>query len=107
MCCAISPCGRAGIKSLENVLRRAVTEGQPRRLRAWRKILIVVEGVYRYMCMESGWMFVQTTRYLEMYYFPKCPLVTIIIAFLVFSMEGSVCKLPEIVELKKKYKVQS
>ena len=49
MCCAISPCGRAGIKSLENVLRRAVTEGQPRRLRAWRKILIVVEGVYRYM----------------------------------------------------------
>jgi serine palmitoyltransferase len=35
------------MKSLENVLRRAVTEGQPRRLRAWRKILIVVEGVYR------------------------------------------------------------
>jgi serine palmitoyltransferase len=54
------------MKSLENVLRRAVTEGQPRRLRAWRKILIMVEGVY--------------------------------------SMEGSVCKLPEIVRLKKKYK---
>ena len=31
------------------MLRRAVTEGQPRQLRAWRKILIVVEGVYRYM----------------------------------------------------------
>jgi serine palmitoyltransferase len=56
------------MKSLENVLRRAVTEGQPRRLRAWRKILIVVEGVY--------------------------------------SMEGSVCKLAEIVRLKKKYKVR-
>ena len=43
MCVSVS----LDMKSLENVLRRAVTEGQPRRLRAWRKILIVVEGVYR------------------------------------------------------------
>ena len=43
----LSVCLSADMKSLENVLRRAVTEGQPRRLRAWRKILIVVEGVYR------------------------------------------------------------
>lgn len=35
------------VKSLENVLRRAVIEGQPKRLRAWRKIFIMVEGVYR------------------------------------------------------------
>ena len=37
------------MKSLENVLRRAVTEGQPRRLRSWRKILILLEGVYRWV----------------------------------------------------------
>lgn len=33
-----------------------------------------------------------------------CNVVTIVHTCL-FSMEGSVCKLPEIVELKKKYKV--
>ena len=51
--CSLSCCG-AGMKSLESVLRRAVTEGQPRRLRAWRKILILVEGVYRYVYIV-GW----------------------------------------------------
>eukprot|EP00898_Chlorokybus_atmophyticus_P007752 jgi/Chlat1/7979/Chrsp7S00628 len=51
---------------LERVLRQAVAEGQPRSHRPWKKILIVVEGVY--------------------------------------SMEGECCCLPEIVELKKKYK---
>ena len=61
-------------------------------------------------CVCGEWVDVcanhQIFRNVFPYYFPKCPLVTIIIAFLVFSMEGSVCKLPEIVELKKKYKVQ-
>ena len=32
---------------LENKLKAAVVEGQPRKNRAWKKILIVVEGVYR------------------------------------------------------------
>lgn len=52
--------------SLENKLRNAVIFGQPRTHRPWKKILIVVEGIY--------------------------------------SMEGSIVKLPDIVRLKKKYK---
>lgn len=55
------------MKSLEAKLREAVVQGQPRTYRPWRKILIVVEGVY--------------------------------------SMEGSIVNLPEIIALKKKYKV--
>ena len=52
---------------LEAVLRDSISQGQPRTHRPWKKILIVVEGLY--------------------------------------SMEGNICKLPEFVELKKKYKV--
>lgn len=33
---------------LEKRLRHAVVEGQPRTHRPWKKILIVVEGIYRY-----------------------------------------------------------
>ncbi|XP_041353081.1 serine palmitoyltransferase 2-like [Gigantopelta aegis] len=54
------------MEDLERLLCDAVVSGQPRTHRPWKKILIVVEGVY--------------------------------------SMEGSVTKLPEIVRLKKKYK---
>ncbi|CAF0843715.1 unnamed protein product [Adineta ricciae] len=54
------------MKDLEAHLRKAIISGQPRTCRPWKKILIIVEGVY--------------------------------------SMEGSLCKLPEIIELKKKYK---
>jgi serine palmitoyltransferase len=46
-------------------LHNAVIRGHPRTRRPWRKILIVVEGVY--------------------------------------SMEGTIVKLPEVVALKKKY----
>ena len=53
-------------KSLEQVLREAIAQGQPRTHRPWKKILIIVEGLY--------------------------------------SMEGSIVKLSEIVALKKKYK---
>ena len=53
---------------LEAVLRASIAEGQPRTHRPWKKILIIVEGIY--------------------------------------SMEGEMCNLAEIVELKKKYKVQ-
>ncbi|KAF4023113.1 hypothetical protein G4228_015174 [Cervus hanglu yarkandensis] len=54
------------MQSLEKLLRDAVIYGQPRTRRAWRKILILVEGIY--------------------------------------SMEGSIVCLPDIVALKKKYK---
>ncbi|KAI8915517.1 pyridoxal phosphate-dependent transferase [Powellomyces hirtus] len=53
-------------KDLEAVLRKSIAHGQPRTHRPWKKILIIVEGLY--------------------------------------SMEGSICALPEIVALKKKYK---
>lgn len=52
---------------LEKVLREQIAEGQPRTHRPWKKIIVVVEGIY--------------------------------------SMEGELCKLPEIVAICKKYKV--
>ncbi|KAI5811126.1 pyridoxal phosphate-dependent transferase [Peziza echinospora] len=51
---------------LERVLRDCISQGQPRTHRPWKKILVVVEGLY--------------------------------------SMEGTMCNLPAIVQLKKKYK---
>jgi len=53
-------------EDLERVIRQAIAEGQPRTHRNWKKILIVVEGIY--------------------------------------SMEGEILRLPEIIEVKKKYK---
>ncbi|XP_070578589.1 serine palmitoyltransferase 2-like [Ptychodera flava] len=54
------------MKCLESRLREAIVNGRPRCHRPWKKILIIVEGIY--------------------------------------SMEGSIVNLPEIVRLKKKYK---
>jgi len=54
------------IENLEQILRDSIIEGQLRTHRPWKKILIIVEGVY--------------------------------------SMEGSIVRLPEIIALKKKYK---
>jgi serine palmitoyltransferase len=54
------------VEHLEQVLREAIVQGQPRTHRPWTKILIVVEGIY--------------------------------------SMEGEICRIPEIIEVKKKYK---
>ncbi len=53
--------------NLEAILRTSIAEGQPRTHRPWKKILIIVEGIY--------------------------------------SMEGQMCNLAEIVEIKKRYKV--
>jgi serine palmitoyltransferase len=53
-------------KDLEAKLKKAIVEGHPITRRPWKKILIVVEGVY--------------------------------------SMEGSLVRLPEIIAIKKKYK---
>ncbi|KAL5008585.1 hypothetical protein ScPMuIL_014166 [Solemya velum] len=54
------------MKDLEEKLRESIVTGQPKTHKPWRKVLIVVEGVY--------------------------------------SMEGSVICLPEVLRLKKKYK---
>src|SRR5271156_4111818 len=51
---------------LERLLRTEIAQGQPRTHRPWKKILVVVEGLY--------------------------------------SMEGTMCNLPALVDLKKKYK---
>jgi serine palmitoyltransferase len=51
---------------LERLLRLEIAQGQPRTHRPWKKILVVVEGLY--------------------------------------SMEGTMCNLPALVELKKRYK---
>ncbi|KAG9446249.1 hypothetical protein H6P81_012377 [Aristolochia fimbriata] len=51
---------------LEEVLREQIATGQPRTRRPWKKIIVVVEGIY--------------------------------------SMEGELCKLPEIIAVCKKYK---
>eukprot|EP01038_Epipyxis_sp_PR26KG_P008357 gene8357-11304_t len=53
-------------KNLEEILREAIIKGQPKHHRPWRKILVMVEGIY--------------------------------------SMEGAICQLPEIVRICKKYK---
>ncbi|KAM6973458.1 serine palmitoyltransferase 2 [Aplochiton taeniatus] len=52
--------------SLEKLLRDAIVHGQPRTHRPWKKILILVEGIY--------------------------------------SMEGSIVRLPEVIALKKRYR---
>ncbi|XP_034352446.1 serine palmitoyltransferase 3 [Arvicanthis niloticus] len=62
----IRPFKHNDMQNLEMLLREAIISGQPRTGRAWKKILILVEGVY--------------------------------------SMEGSIVNLPQIVALKKKYK---
>ncbi|KAL2634977.1 hypothetical protein R1flu_006456 [Riccia fluitans] len=51
---------------LEEVLRQAIADGQPRTHRPWKKIMVIVEGIY--------------------------------------SMEGELCRLKEIVAVTKKYK---
>lgn len=54
------------MNDLEKKIRSAIVRGHPRTNRPWKKIIIVVEGVY--------------------------------------SMEGSICRLPELIRLKTKYK---
>mmetsp|Transcript_81373 Transcript_81373/g.175826 ORF Transcript_81373/g.175826 Transcript_81373/m.175826 type:complete len:494 (+) Transcript_81373:57-1538(+) len=53
-------------KHLEQVLRESIVNGQPRLRRPWKKVLVMVEGIY--------------------------------------SMEGAICDLSEIVKVCKKYK---
>lgn len=60
---------RAAPAHLEDVLREQIAGGQPRTHRPWKKIIVIVEGIY--------------------------------------SMEGELCKLPEIIAVCKKYKVRA
>lgn len=53
---------------LRELLREVISQGQPRTHRPWKKILIIVEGLY--------------------------------------SMEGTIVNLPELIDLKKEFKVQ-
>ncbi len=84
----------ADMGHLESVLRNAVVHGQPRTHRPYKKILIVVEGIYRLVGGVGGknpkWLLwrvrLRLTRVRP------------------GSMEGSVVNLPEVVRLKKKYK---
>ncbi len=57
------------LRHLEQLLRAAIRDGQPVGPRPWKKIMIVVEGIY--------------------------------------SMEGEICRLADIVALKKKYKARA
>ena len=52
---------------LRNLLREVISQGQPRTHRPWKKIMVIVEGLY--------------------------------------SMEGSVVNLPELIKLKREFKV--
>jgi serine palmitoyltransferase len=54
------------MNDLEKILRKSIIEGQNKTHRPWKKILIIVEGIY--------------------------------------SMEGTIVNLPEVIRLKKKYK---
>lgn len=66
---------------LERVIRQGIINGQPNNLgnhRAWNRILILVEGIY------------------SMVYFSDLKISK--------TQEGDICQLPEIIDLKKKYK---
>ncbi|PLN80788.1 PLP-dependent transferase [Aspergillus taichungensis] len=63
---AIQVFAHNNMEDLEQRLREAIAQGQPRSHRPWRKILLTVEGL--------------------------------------FSMEGTMCNLPRILALKKRYK---
>lgn len=41
------------MQSLEKLLRDAIVHGQPRTHRPWKKILIVVEGIYRLVACNT------------------------------------------------------
>jgi len=62
----IKPFKHNDMQDLERLLRQSIAEGQPRTHRPWKKILIIVEGIY--------------------------------------SMEGEILPLREVIALKKKYK---
>lgn len=63
---SVRPFKHNDMNSLEELLRDCIAQGQPRTHRPWKKIIVVVEGL--------------------------------------FSMEGTLCNLPALMELKRRYK---
>lgn len=62
------------MQSLEKLLRDAIVHGQPRTHRPWKKILILVEGIYRYMSFSSpgeAFSFSQNVVVVVGWYSPK------------------------------------
>ncbi|XP_012511514.1 PREDICTED: serine palmitoyltransferase 2 [Propithecus coquereli] len=45
------------MQSLEKLLKDAIVYGQPRTRRPWKKILILVEGIYRFECVKHYFVF--------------------------------------------------
>ncbi|KAI9731023.1 MAG: serine palmitoyltransferase component [Cirrosporium novae-zelandiae] len=62
----INMCKHNDMQDLGRLLRKVIAQGQPRTHRPWKKILVVVEGLY--------------------------------------SMEGTMCNLPDLLKLKRRYK---
>lgn len=52
--CVAFLCALPDMQSLEKMLRDAVCSGQPRTRRPWKKILIMVEGIYRSAVITLG-----------------------------------------------------
>ena len=73
---------------LERKMREAIIHGHPRTRRPYRKILLVVEGIYRWTNAFISWFKINHLKILLLPY---------------FSMEGSIVDLKKVVELKKKY----
>ena len=46
-CCECNCSVSSDMDDLETKLRDAVVYGQPRTHRAWKKIMIIIEGIYR------------------------------------------------------------
>ncbi len=55
------------MNDLENRLQDAVISGQPRTHRPWKKIMIIVEGVYRYAAL---WFFFMQALAMARHCFP-------------------------------------
>lgn len=53
------------MEDLERIIRDSIVEGQPKTKKEWRKIIIIVEGIY--------------------------------------SMEGTIVRLPQVIQIKNKY----
>jgi len=83
-------------RKLERLLRDAVAYGQPRTHRPWKKIVIVVEGTFTHSAFVFIYLF---------FFFLFCGFaVQVLTVTGIYSMEGDVCDLPTIVQLKNKYK---
>ena len=59
---------RADMVDLERKLRDAVVYGQPHTYRPWKKILIIVEGIYRYYIITFPGLLAHTSDHVRFYF---------------------------------------